>query len=155
MSSLSRLVITIIMSATPIIEQKAALPYAVTYGEFTYMQAYIITLIGALIPAPFILKLMPYVLNLLKRIKIIDRVATWYEDKALKKGAKIQNYQLIGLFLFVAIPLPGTGVWTGSTVAALLELDFKKSLLVIMLGAAFCGIEMMFITLGIGSVLFG
>jgi len=155
MSSLSRLLITIIMSATPIIEQKAALPYAVTYGGLSYIQAYIITLIGALIPAPFILKLMPYVLKVLKKIKIIDRVATWYEDKALKKGAKIQNYQLIGLFLFVAIPLPGTGVWTGSTVAALLELDFKKSLGVIMLGAAFCGGAIMFITLGIGSVLLG
>lgn len=153
MSSLSKLLIAITMSATPIIEQKAALPYAVLSGEFTYMQAYIITLIGALIPAPFILKLMPYVLKLLKKIKIIDKVATWYENKALKKGEKIQNYQLIGLFLFVAIPIPGTGVWTGSTVAALLELDFKKSLLVVTLGAACCGGIIMFLLVILGIVL--
>lgn len=142
----------IIISATPIIEQRGAIPIGIINGVGIW-ETYIITLLGAMIPAPFILLLMPSILNLFKKIKYLDRLAIWYEERALKKSLKIKdNFKFIGIFLFVAIPLPGTGVWTGSTVAALLKLDFKKSLLAVLFGAATAGILVLIITYGVKNL---
>jgi uncharacterized membrane protein len=138
-----------IVSATPLIEQRGAVPLA-ALSEYGVGQAYFWTLLGAIIPAPFILFLIPHVLELLKKVKFLSKLACWYEDRALEKSKKVKdNYKYLSIFLFVAIPLPGTGVWTGSTIASLLGLDFKKSLISVILGAATAGIFMIIISYGI------
>ncbi|QUI21444.1 small multi-drug export protein [Vallitalea pronyensis] len=138
-----------IVSATPLIEQRGAVPLA-ALSHFSPSEAYLWTLIGAIIPAPFILFLMPKVLEILKKVKGLGKLANWYENKALKKAEKVKdNYKYLSIFLFVAIPLPGTGVWTGSTIAALLGFDFKKSLLAVVLGASLAGVFMLMISYGV------
>lgn len=138
-----------IVSALPLIEQRGAVPLA-ALSDFGIGEAYFWTLLGAIIPAPFILFLMPMVLELLKKIKFLGKLANWYENKALKKAEKVkENYKYLSIFLFVAIPLPGTGVWTGSTIAALLGFDFKKSLLAVVLGASLAGVFMLMISYGV------
>lgn len=134
---------SMMLSALPILEQKAAIPLAMYQWGLSDLEAFTYTLIGALLPAPLILLFMPRIINFCRRVKFLKPIVDWYEKRALKKGTNIIKYQLLGLFLFVAIPLPTTGVWTGTTVAALLKLEFKKALLVVMLGAAVCGLILM------------
>lgn len=146
------LIKVMLLSAVPIIEQKGAIPFGLSEG-FSYLETYILTLIGAVLPAPILLKLVPFILENLKRINILKRPVEWYEARAKKKGESIQQYELLGLFLFVAIPLPGTGVWTGSTIAALLGTEFKKSLFIVLFGAAVCGFIIMLVSMGVISFL--
>jgi uncharacterized membrane protein len=138
-----------IVSATPLVEQRGAVPLA-ALSKYGIGEAYLWTLLGAIIPAPFILFLIPHVLELLKKVKFLSKLANWYEDRALEKSKKVKdNYKYVSIFLFVAIPVPGTGVWTGSTIASLLGLDFKKSLTAVILGAATAGMFMIIISYGI------
>jgi len=136
---------TILLSALPILEQKAAIPFALSKG-LTDAQAYFYTLLGALLPSPFILLFIPIIFEFLKRFRMLEKIVNWYEKRAFKQGKNIVKYELLGLFLFVAIPIPGTGVWTGSAVAALLGLDFKKSLITVILGAAVCGLVLLLVS---------
>lgn len=138
-----------IVSATPLIEQRGAVPFAAASG-YGIGEAYFWTLIGAIIPAPFILFFIPRILEMLKKVKCLSKLAYWYENRALEKSKKVkEKLKYVSIFLFVAIPLPGTGVWTGSTIASLLGFDFKKSLLSVILGAATAGIFMIIISYGI------
>lgn len=79
----------------------------------------------------------------------LRRVAEWIERKAEKNKGKIEKYEYFGLFLFVAVPLPGTGAWTGSLIAALLHLDFKKSMLFVLLGILGAGVIMTAVSYGV------
>ena len=127
MEEIKIIIQAILLSAVPILEQKAAIPFALTMN-LTDIEAYIYTLIGAMLPAPFILRFIPIIFEYMKKIKGLGKLVHWYEKRAFKQGKNIVKYELLGLLLFVAFPIPGTGVWTGSAVAALLGLDFKKSL---------------------------
>jgi len=157
MNTTIKIIETIIMSAIPVLEQKAAIPYAMEarFGFFssgvslTMWQAYLFTLLGALLPAPFILLFIPRIFKFLKRFKRLGKLVEWYEHRSMKKGKNIVRYEQLGLFLFVAIPLPLTGVWTGSAVASLIGLDFKKSLRTVIAGAIVCGWIIMAVYLGL------
>lgn len=149
MNQLVNYLYVFILSAIPILEQKASIPLGMRLG-LNNANLYVVTLIGAVLPAPFILLFMPKIFEICKKIKLIAPIFEWYENRAMKKGSNIVKYELLGLFIFVAIPLPGTGVWTGSTVAAFLKLDFKKAFVTVILGAAVCGIIWL---VGIESIL--
>jgi uncharacterized membrane protein len=143
-----RMVVATVISAIPVLEQKAGIPISMGALNLGGIVTYIFTLIGAVLPAPLILFFMPKLFNLLKRHRFLGKFVIWYENRAIKKGKNIVKYELLGLFFFVAIPLPLTGVWTGTTVAALLNLDTKKSLITVLLGAAVCGIIIMLVYKG-------
>ncbi len=136
------------MSALPVLEQKAAIPLALSF-DMNWIEAFIYTWVGALVPAPFILLFVPKVIEWMRRFEHLKKIADWYEHSAMKRGKNIVKYELLGLFAFVAFPLPMTGVWTGSFVAALLKLDFRKSLLTIMAGAVVCGCIIMLVAQGV------
>lgn len=138
---------SMILAAIPIIEQKAAIPLAISWG-LSYYEAYFYTLIGALLPAPFILLFVPKAFAFCKRFRRLGQLVTWYEERSMKKGKNIVKYELLGLFFFVALPLPFTGIWTGSTVAALLNLKFRKALLTVILGGMFCGLIILLVSMG-------
>ncbi|MCT4612815.1 MAG: small multi-drug export protein [Clostridia bacterium] len=128
----------LIISMMPILEQKASIPIGIASGMNAYL-VYFYTLIGAILPAPFIYYGVKFIFPYLKKIKYIGRVIDLIEKKGRKQTGKILKYELLGLFLFVAIPLPGTGVWTGTLAASMLNLGFKKSMISISFGAAACG----------------
>lgn len=142
----------LILAAIPIIEQKAAIPIGVVAG-LPVWEVYIITLIGAIIPSPIIIWFIEHIFTYLKRYPALDRLITHFEEKTRKKSGNIEKYKLLGLFLFVAIPLPGTGVWTGSLASVLLGLEKKEAVVTVFLGAAVCGLLILAFTSGLGLLI--
>ncbi len=126
----------LIISMVPIIELRGALPYGILLLHMSFLQAIPLCLIGNLIPAPFILLLAGKVLAWMSRSKIgwIKKFGDFIKNHSMKRSEKIEKYTFWGLVLFVGIPLPGTGVWTGSVIASLLNLKFSRSLLAMFLG---------------------
>ena len=132
----SREMIVFIISMIPILELRGGL-LAASVLNIDIVRALWICIVGNLIPVPFILLLITPIFNWLKKRKRIRPFVEKLENRAMKKSDKIGKYEFWGLMLFVGIPLPGTGAWTGSLIASLLEIDIKKSSL-----AIFCGIIM-------------
>lgn len=104
--------------------------------------------IGNIIPVPFILFLIKKFLHWMSEHHLL-KVAEWIENKAIKNKPKIDKYGFFGLMLFVGIPLPGTGAWTGSLVAALFDMDLKRSSLSILLGIFLAAVIMTFFSYGL------
>lgn len=129
-----------IISAIPVVELRGAIPLAILVYHMPYFQAYLLGVIGSIIPAPFILIFIPAILRWMSGTRVFGKMAQWIIAKGMKKSEKLTKYEFWGLFLFVAIPLPGTGVWTGCLAAALIGLDFRRSLISVALGSAVAGI---------------
>lgn len=128
-------------SMLPIIELRGALPLAINLFNLSWPKAFAIAYIGNIIPAPLILLLLNPMVKLLSKIRAFEKFFTWLFERTRKKSNKmIERYEEIGLMAFVAIPLPGTGAWTGVLIAFLFGLDFKKSLLVIGIGVFIAGV---------------
>jgi uncharacterized membrane protein len=128
-------------SMLPIIELRGALPLAINLFNINWPRAFLIAYIGNIIPVPIILLLLNPVVKLLSKIGLFRRFFTWLFERTRKKGNEmIEKYEEIGLMAFVAIPLPGTGAWTGALIAFLFGLDFKKSLVVIAIGVFIAGV---------------
>ena len=133
--------ITFILGMCPIIEIRGAIPVGVGMG-LTYFEAFLIGFIGNIIPIYFIVKYIGPIFDFLKRFKIFDRIIDWASNKATKKieeSKKLQNFTALGLFLFVAIPIPGTGAWVGSLIANFLHVPFKKAVIPLVLGVLTAG----------------
>ena len=141
-------VIVFIISLMPILELRGGLIAAALLG-MDGIKSFIICFIGNIIPIPFILWFITPLFDKLKRTKLFSGIVNKLENKAMKRKDKIEKLQYIGLLLFVGIPLPGTGAWTGSLIAALLNMDKKKSLLYAILGVVLAGIIMMILSFGI------
>lgn len=142
----------LILAAIPIIEQKAAIPIGILAG-LPVWEVYIITLIGAMIPSPFIVWFIEHIFTFLKRHPVLEKLITNFENKTRKKSGNIEKYKLLGLFLFVAIPLPGTGVWTGSLASVLLGLGKKEAVGAIFMGATVSGLLILAFTGGVGLLI--
>ncbi len=130
-----------ICSMIPIIELRGAIPLGTGFG-MGIVETYIISVIGNILPVPIILLFVKVVLDWMKKVKFLSKIALWVEAKAEKNKGKIEKYAYVGLFLFVAIPLPGTGAWTGSLIAALMKMKFWKSFLFVALGVLTAGLIM-------------
>jgi uncharacterized membrane protein len=143
----------VILAMLPILEQKAAIPIGVLAG-MNVVEVYVLTLLGALLPAPFIILFITSIFNWLRGFSKIAPIVEKLEQKALGKSEQIKTYEMLGLILFVGIPLPGTGVWTGALIAALLRLDKKKAIVSVALGAAICGLLVLMFTHGVTSLIF-
>ena len=125
---------TFLISMVPIIELRGAIPIGAAMGLPWYVN-YIVSVIGNFLPVPFILIFIRALLNWMKGVPRLAKIALWLEARAAKKSDKVSKYATIGLMLFVAIPAPGTGAWTGSLIAALMEMRLKHSLI-----SVFCGV---------------
>lgn len=141
---------TFLISMLPIVELRGAVPVGTALGLNPYL-VLLISIIGNVLPIPFVIIFARKIIALLKRTCIFSRFALWLENKAYKNREKIVKYEKLGLFIFVAIPLPGTGAWTGALVASVLDLRLKNSLIPILLGVISAGIIM---TLGSQAVKF-
>lgn len=123
-----------IMSAVPLVEQRGAIPLGIFAYNMSPSFVFLISFLGSLLPVPFILLLFNSIFKWMKKYKVFEPINNIIENKIRKNSGKIEKYKEIGLITFVAIPLPTTGLWTGSAIAAFLGLDFKKSLLCTSIG---------------------
>ena len=143
--------VTFILGMCPIIEIRGAIPVGVGMG-LSYFEAFLIGFIGNIIPIYFIVKYIGPIFDFLRKFKIFDKIIDWASNKATKKieeSKKLQNFTALGLFLFVAIPIPGTGAWVGSLIANFLHVPFKKAVIPLVLGVITAG---SIILLATGSV---
>ena len=137
----------------PWLEARYVIPYAMLFLKWHWWQALPIAVIGNLLPVPFILLFFKHVEKFLRRYKFWSRVMDWLFARTRKKAsATIQKYEHIGLFIFVAIPLPFTGAWTGSLIAYLFNLKFSKSLITIFFGLLTAAVIMIALTLLFGNI---
>lgn len=145
--------VVFIISMIPILELRGGL-LAASLLKIEAARAIPICIIGNIIPIPFILLFIRQIFKLMKKTKVFYSLIDKLEKRAMGKSDKIKKYEFWGLLLFVGIPLPGTGAWTGALVASLLELDVKKSSLAI-LGGIFMASVIMYIFsyLLVGSVI--
>lgn len=137
-----------IISMLPILELRGGL-IAAYLLDVEIIRAFIICFIGNILPIPLILIFIRQFFDFLKRFKIFRGPITWLENRTLKKGKKIENALITGLFLFVAIPLPGTGAWTGALLASLMNMKFKHSFPTIALGVLCAGLIVSILSYGL------
>lgn len=149
---LKNYLIIFLISMVPLIELRGAIPYAVGFG-LPLVPSYIICILGNMLPVPIIFLFARRVLEWGVDKPIIGRFFKFCLEKGHKGGAKLQQKAGRGLFvallLFVGIPLPGTGAWTGTLAASLLDMDFKSSVTAVMLGVILAGIIMGLVSAGL------
>ena len=148
-----REILVFIISLLPILELRGGLLAASLLG-LDPLPSYIITMVGNLLPIPFILWFITKILDWMRKSKYFSGIANWLDGKVIKHKASIEKYGFWGLVLFVGIPLPGTGAWTGSLIASVLEMDRKKSFLAILIGVFMASIIMMLISFGVLRAIF-
>ncbi|MBR0461480.1 MAG: small multi-drug export protein [Erysipelotrichaceae bacterium] len=146
--------IVFLVSMVPLIELRGAIPYAVVFG-LPLLPSYIIAIIGNMLPVPFIFFFARKVLEWLSasRKEKVRNFAAFFIEKGEKAKEKLLQRSdkgaYIGLFLFVGIPIPGTGAWTGTLAASFLDLDFRKSVIAVVCGVILAGIIMGLVSNGI------
>lgn len=127
------------ISMLPIVELRGSIIFAAA-KDMPYIWAYVLAVFGNMLPIPFVILFLRPVLNWLKTTRHLSSMANWIQERSLKKAGKIVKYEMLGLFIFVAIPLPGTGAWTGSLVASFLDMKLKDCFWPIFLGVLTAGV---------------
>lgn len=142
--------IVFIISILPILELRGGL-IAASLLNVSPLTGYIVSIIGNTLPVPFILLFINKILDWMgkSKIKWMNKLSKWLDKKARKHKDSIEKYGYLGLILFVGVPLPGTGAWTGCLAASVLNMDKKKSFISIMLGIIIASIIMMLISYGL------
>lgn len=137
-------------SMIPIIELRGGIPLGTALGLPFYLN-YLLCVLGNMIPVPFILLFIRKILDWMERSRVgfFRKVAGWLRRKAEKNRARIEKYSFWGVCLFVAIPLPVTGAWTGALVASLIEMKFWKAILSALLGVMIAGVIMTLASYGV------
>ena len=154
-SLFGKLLQTFLISMVPVIELRGAIPYGVARG-LEFWQAIPVAIVGNLVPVPLIIIFIKKIFAWLRTISAgLDRLVTRLENRALSKTDTVKKYAFWGLFLFVAIPLPGTGAWTGALIAAMLEMRVKDAFPAIALGVLTAGAIITFLTYVVGLTIFG
>ena len=144
---ISKELIVFLVSMVPLLELRGSI-LAAGLMKMSFFPSYIAAVLGNMLPIPFILLFIEKIFAWMKKSKRFHKIPDWLEKKALSKSAQIEKYGYLGLFLFVAIPLPGTGAWTGTLAASLLDMDFKSSVIAVMGGVLLAGIIMWFASAG-------
>ena len=156
-TGLSPEAVTLVIAALPIIELRGSIPWALTFGDLAWPRAYVLSILGNVAPVvPLLLYLGP-VSNVLRRIGFMDRFFEWVFTRTRKRSGVLEKYGAVGLILFVAIPLPVTGAWTGSAAAFLFGIPFRKAFPLIVTGVAIAGVIVTLAVLAgvsLGGVLF-
>lgn len=144
--------LTVLFSMIPVVELRGGIPFGVTLG-LPVWAAFIAAVIGNLIPVPFIIVYIRRIFQWMReRIPRLNRLVDALERKAHLKGRRVNKYKYLGLAIFVAIPLPGTGAWTGSLAAAFLDMPLRKALPSVIAGVVTAGLAISILTYGVASL---
>ena len=144
--------ITFLMAMVPVVELRGAIPYGVVSG-LSVPEAFIIAVIGNLLPIPLLVVFTRKVFEWLRtKSDWLDKMVRKLEAKADKNKPLVEKYEFFGLMLLVAIPLPGTGAWTGALVAAMLDMRLKRAMPAIILGVLIAGVIVTSVTYGAGAL---
>lgn len=141
----------LLMAALPILELRGAIPVGITLG-LSPINAAAISFVGSMIPVPILLFVIRPVFNALKKTKLFKRIVDKLINRSLSKSGRIQKYGAWGLVLFVAIPIPGTGIWSGTLIASLLDIRFKWAFPAILAGNLIAAIIVMGLSSGVVRV---
>ena len=141
---------TLVTAMMPILEIRGAIPVGVASGLDPWL-AFAVGFVGNMLPIPILILLTRKVIEWLKKHNMLVKLTAWLENKGSKGAQKVQKYSFWGLFILVAIPLPGTGAWTGALVASLLDMRLKRALPAIAMGVASAGLIVLLVTYGVIS----
>ncbi len=148
-----KLLMTFLLSMVPILELRGAIPIGVAHG-LDFRIAMIASIIGNLLPIPFIIVFVRKIFAFMRQMHPrLDTLVSKLENRANLKSDVVRKYEFWGLVIFVGIPLPGTGAWTGALIAAMLDLRLKKAFPAITLGVILASCIISFVTYGVGSLL--
>ena len=150
---ISKEAVVFIISMIPILELRGGLVVSKLIGV-PLLTAIPLCIVGNIIPIPFILLFIKQIFKWLKKVKFFEKFVVKLENRAMSKSDSIRRYEFWGLALFVGIPLPGTGAWTGSLIAALLNLDLKKAILAELVGIVMATVIMSVFSYGLLEILF-
>lgn len=141
------------ISMLPVLELRFAVPYGVAAG-LPVLPVLLVSIIGNMIPVPFIILFMRKILVWMKgKSKLMRKIADKLEKKAISKKDILVKYETFGLFILVAIPLPGTGAWTGALIASVFDLRMKNAIPAIFFGVITAGLIMTIVTYGVKSLI--
>ena len=150
-----KLLMTFLISMVPVVELRGAIPIAVANG-LPFWWAIPVSIVGNLVPVPFIIIFIKKIFAWLRtKSQWLNSLVTRLENRAIGKIDTVKKYAFWGLFLFVAIPLPGTGAWTGALIAAMMDMKVKEAFPSILLGVLTAGAIVAVVTYGAGALLFG
>jgi uncharacterized membrane protein len=145
--------IVLLWSAVPLVEMKGAIPIGIYTYNINPLTVFFISFVGSLLPVPFILVFFNKIFDFLGKYKFFSGFYNLIDRKISKNKGRFEKFEEIALIAFIAIPLPTTGVWTGTAVAAFLKLDFKKSVMCAVIGSFICGIIVTFLSLAFPAFL--
>lgn len=147
---------TLFIGMLPVLEIRGAIPVGVAAGMDPW-SAFFVGFVGNMLPVPFLILLTRKIIEWMKKHHILDKLTSFLERKGSQKAQTVQKYSFWGLFILVAIPLPGTGAWTGALVASLLDMRLKRALPAIAMGVIVAGLIVLLATYGVVSAgtLFG
>ena len=138
----------ILLSMVPITELRATIPVAISMWEMHPVWAFVFAVIGNMIPVPFIILFIRPIFAWMKKFKIFRKLVVKLEERGASKISTVEKYKFWGLFIFVAIPAPGTGAWTGSLIAGLMNMRLKDAIPSILLGVVTAAIIVTLVTTG-------
>ena len=142
-----RMLATFILSMAPVVEVRGGIPFGAATG-LDPLSCAAAAILGNMLPVPFIILFIRHIFKWLKKFEFTAKIVNFLETKAYAKGHNIKKYEWIGLWLFVGVPLPGTGAWTGALIAALLNMNFKRSISSIFVGVLTASIIVGAVTYG-------
>ncbi len=141
--------VTLIVSMIPVVELRGAIPVGAYFG-LPVWEAALISVIGNMIPVPFIIAFIRVIFDWMrKHVKFMTGIIDKLESRANQKSEKVKTGEFIGLLLFVAVPLPGTGAWTGALIAAMLNMRMRRAIPPIFAGVFIAGVIVGFATAGV------
>jgi uncharacterized membrane protein len=151
---LGKSLLTFLIAMLPVVELRGAIPVGVAMG-IDVRYCFALAVVGNILPVPFIVVFIRRILAWLqKRSKFMDKIIQKRIEHTMNRRKAVYSSELIGLLLFVAIPLPGTGAWTGALLAALLEMRLKSAFPVIAVGVVIAGVVIMSVTYGVTTIAF-
>jgi len=128
-----------VISMIPLIELRGSIPLGAAMG-MPWLTVFLVSIVGNMLPVPFIILFGRQLIKWLKKVPLISKLAHKVENRLLSKSKNVTKYEMLGLCIFVAIPLPGTGAWSGAAIAALLNMRISKALPPILLGVFIAGV---------------
>lgn len=143
MSEIAKRIFVFVLSMLPVIELRGAIPVGFAF-KFELWETLLLSIVGNILIIPFIILLFARIMLLMKKFSFTRKIALSIESRTQRKSQKVENLIFFGLMMFVAIPLPGTGAWTGALVASLFDMDKKKAALSIFSGVITAGLIMTF-----------